>query len=429
MPEPKGTNDLGSKEIFEQREIYKEAYPTGDEFYSKTSPIDLWNDHKLLYGRVDTCGNPVFLRQLKLLEIASGDDGPMFVADVVGEAYEEMQGQILKAQRLNRLDVENSKIFPLEPVRTWKSIHQDYHKYLLTMYRVFITSYLNQEVDRRVVDYNTFEKEFLKFYETIKDKFIFTRTAYITSRLTSPLMSGLAMEFSDADHGNDKLKYDSYIQDPAFNFYRDITRRYGFVIDKNAPWRIIADIGSEPMAMRIKEKGSKNLEEFFENYYYSAHRTDVDAIAGYMHKMWDTFAALNPLFIKLRLSNCGPEVITETIHRRRISLNDFKVRYKYRYWLKLYIKIRNIETNKNLPEQQIKLVTKNALDLYNYKGKNEALDYIQKVFAGFANQTRETKLLTEQEIVATIQEAQTQVMTPTVSPTVINEFAEVIPEY
>jgi len=152
-----------------------------------------------------------------------------------------------------------------------------------------------------------------------------------------------------------------------------------------------------------------------------------------MHKMWDTFAAANPLFTSPRLSKCGPEVLTEINRRKRISLNDFKIRYKHRHWLKLYIKIRNIETNKYLPEQQIKLVTKNALDLHNYKGKIEALDYVQKVFAGFVGQIGETKVLTEQEIVATIQEAQTQVMTPTVSPTVsptvINEFAEVIPEY
>jgi len=425
MSEPNATNDLGTKEIFEKREVYKKAYPTEDEFYSKTTPIDLWNDYKLLYGRINVCGDPIFLRQEKLLEIANDSEGPMFVADIATEAYEEMRGQILKAQRLKRLDMENSKIFPLKPVRTWKSIHQEYHEYLLTMYRVFTAGYLNQEIDRRITDYNTFEKEFLKFYKIIKDKFTFTRTAYITSRLTSPLMSGLVIEFSDADHGSDKLKYDSYIQDPAFNFYRDVTRRYGFVIDKNAPWRIIADIGSEPMTTRIKEKGSKNLQQFFENYYYTAHRMDIDAIIGYMHKMWDTFAAANPLSVNPRLSNCGPEVLTDVNRRKRISLNDFKIRYKHRHWLKLYIKIRNIETNKDLPEQQIKLVTKNALDLHNYKGKIEALDYVQKVFAGFVGQIGETKVLTEQEIVATIQEVQTQTMTTTV----LNEFAEVIPEY
>ena len=402
MAKPKGTNDLGSKEIFKEREIYKEVYPAKNE-----KPIDLWNDYKLLYGRVDVSGNPVFLRQEKLLEVASGPDGPMYVADIVTEAYEEMQGQILKATRLKRLDVENSKIFPLEPVRAWKSIHQEYHEYLLTIYRVFTAGYIDQEIDKRIVDYSTFEKEFLKFYTAIKDKFVFTRTAYITSRLTGPLMSGLAIEFSDADHGDDKLKYNSYIRDPSFNFYKNITKRYGFVIDKNAPWRIIADIESRPMAERIKSKiYTTNSQKFFENYYHAAHRMDINTIAGYMHKMWDTFVALNPLFICPRLSNDGLEIVTDTIQRQRISLNDFKTQYNYQYWLKLYIKLRNIETNKNLSEHQIRFVTKNATDLLNYKGEIEALDYIQKVFGGFKNQIREIKLLTEQEIVDTIQEIQ-----------------------
>ena len=91
-----------------------------------------------------------------------------------------------------------------------------------------------------------------------------------------------------------------------------------------------------------------------------------------------------------------------------MSINNFKAQYDDRHWLKLYIEIRNIETNKNLPQNQMDLIIKNALDLHKYKSKISALDYIQGVFGGFSDQISKIKSLTEQEIVATIQNVQSQ---------------------
>jgi hypothetical protein len=132
---------------------------------------------------------------------------------------------------------------------------------------------------------------------------------------------------------------------------------------------------------------------------------------AYMHKMWDSFALLYPVIVKPRLSRCGEGVVSDTIHRQRISLRGFKNKYRRNHWLKFYIRLRNMETHKNLSNQQLKLVIKNALDIFKYKGYNEALDYTQQIFGGFNDQIRETKPLTEQEIIATIQDIQTGIST------------------
>ena len=427
MAIPKGKNNLGAKKLFQERELYDKEYPVKDHL--NINPIDLWNDHKLLYGRVDLCGNPIYLHEGKLREISSGDTGPIFTVDIVEEAFQDIQNSISKAVLLNRLDVENSKIFPLKPVRTWRSPRADYHEYMNTMYSAFVTGFVDATIDKRIVDYDSFEKEFLAFYKLIHNKFIFTFTGFITSKEVSPLISGLMIEFSDSDHGNDTIKYKKYIQDPDFNFYKDIIKRHGFVIDKHAPWRIIADLESPPIKGRIDEtfyenqgmekpgRGLVNLNGFFKNYYLPANYLDLNNMIIYMHKMWDSFAALNPVITNPLLSNCGPGVVPSTIQRQRISLGGFKNRYGRKHWLKFYIKIRNIETQKNLPDQQLKLVIKNALDIFKYKGykvdlntgfviTDKALDYIQQIFGGFNNQTRETKPLTEQEIIATINNIQ-----------------------
>ena len=80
-----------------------------------------------------------------------------------------------------------------------------------------------------------------------------------------------------------------------------------------------------------------------------------------------------------------------------------------RFMTKLYIQIRNLESKKDLSENQINLITKNALQTMKYKGYDSAIDYVQSIFGGFSDQIRQTKPLTDEEVVATMQSVQNQV--------------------
>jgi len=404
MSKPRGSNESSSKEIFEQREVYKDLYPTED-----INPIDLWGDHKILYGRVDICGTPIFLNETSLTQLSDDNGEPLFVVDIVQEALEDVNATIAKAELLGRIDTKNSKIFPLKPAKAFKSVHQEYHSYFETMFQVFNSSFINPVVDKKIVNYNSFEKQFMAFYKMIRNDFVFTRSTYITSKRSNPLMSGLIVEFAEDDHSDDKIKYKKYIRDVEFSFYRDTMKRYGFVVDKNAPWRVIADLESEPMKVRMNSRGSQNLNEYFEKNYYKAHKKDIEALAGYMWQIWSTFVALSPVVTNARLSQCGPGVVSDIIQRQRLSINEFKNIYGMNHWLKLYIQIRNLESKKDLHENQIKLITKNALQTMKYKGYDPAIDYVQSIFGGFSDQIRQTKPLTDEEVVATIQSVQNQV--------------------
>ena len=404
MSKPRGSNESSSKEIFEQREVYGDSYPTED-----INPIDLWGDHKILYGRVDVCGNPIFLNETSLTQLSNDSGEALFVVDIVQEALEDVNATITKAELLNRLDTKNSKIFPLKPARAFKSVHQEYHSYFETMLQVFNTSFINPVIDKKIINYNSFEKQFVAFYKMIRNDFVFTRSAYITSRRSSPLMSGLIIEFAEDAHDDDKIKYKKYIRDVEFNFYRDTMKRYGFVVDKNAPWRVIADLESEPMKEKIRSRGIQSLNEYFEKNYYKAHRKDVEAIAGYMWQLWSTYVALNPVVTDAQLCQRGPGVVSNTIQRQRMSIDEFRNIYGMNHWTKLYIQIRNLESKKDLPENQLSLITKNALEIMKYKGFEPAIDYVQSIFGGFNDEIRETKPLTDEEVAATIRSVQSQV--------------------
>ena len=154
----------------------------------------------------------------------------------------------------------------------------------------------------------------------------------------------------------------------------------------------------------LKARGYNTVKEYFKNYYYSSHRIDIDTIRGYMHKLYDSYVALNRTVYKPRISQCtGPSCIAEVIQRRRMPLNDFKNKYNDEHWYKFYVKIRNMETNKNFNDKQLDLITKNALRTRKYKGNKMALDYVQSVFRGFDGQVFATNVLTDKEVTDTIQ--------------------------
>ena len=397
---PKGNNDSSSKTIFKERTLYDELYSTGEE--NNINPIDLWGDHKLLYGRVDYCGNPIFLNENKLVELPNEDD-VYLTTDIVADAYKKVKDTIGKSQLLNRIN-PGSKILPLKVKRSFISVHQDYHRTLEAINRIFNSGYVSHEVDRKIVNYATFEREFINFYPLVSNRISFTRTSFITSQRSSPLLSGLMLEFDDGGHDEDKLKYEKYIKDPEFKFYSDTLKRYGFVLDKNAPWRAILDLESPPVMEMLKARGYNTVKEYFKNYYYSSHRVDLQTIKNYMHKLYDSYVALNPTVTRPRLSQCtGPSIVSEVVQRRRMSLNDFKKKYNDEHWYKFYVKIRNMETNKNFNDKQLDLITKNALRTRKYKGNKMALDYVQSVFRGFDGQVFATNVLTDKEVTDTIQ--------------------------
>ena len=66
------------------------------------------------------------------------------------------------------------------------------------------------------------------------------------TELLVALISGLMIQMLDNSHGQDGTR-DSWLEDPNFTFYTNLARQLGFLVDKHAPWRLIANITSPNM--------------------------------------------------------------------------------------------------------------------------------------------------------------------------------------
>ena len=241
------TNDTDAIETFEQRLRYRE------EIFPEASPyffFNFWQEDRY-YGRINHLGNSVILREDRLKQLKYCDSPtPLFVFNFVADAWrdfvEKIRDEIIQQRIPNSGPYAN-----MSAKKAWQSIPTQYYDYMINnVYPVLSDTFLGIMGDnnQRVRDFDSFLNVFTEFSDLgIKRGTPFTLSGYIESILCSPLNSGLVIEISDADHSADFSKCDEFIYDQNYEAIIRIASNYGFVIDKNAPWRFVADIRSPAM--------------------------------------------------------------------------------------------------------------------------------------------------------------------------------------
>ncbi len=57
--------------------------------------------------------------------------------------------------------------------------------------------------------------------------------------------------------------------------------QFGFVVDKNAPWRIYADLDSPAMQVYMDSYGIDDVNHVFRSAYYKTYLTDMEVLKTY----------------------------------------------------------------------------------------------------------------------------------------------------
>ncbi|MEK9694543.1 MAG: hypothetical protein VW270_02200 [Candidatus Poseidoniales archaeon] len=241
------SNETDAIETFENRLRYRE------EIFPDSSPFSFFNfwQEDRYYGRINHLGNAVVLREdrLKQLKYCDSPD-PLFAFNFVADAWsdfvEKVRDEVIQGRIPNSGPYAN-----MAAKKSWQSIPTQYYDHMINnVYPVLTDTYLGiiGNNNKRVRDFDTFLEVFTEFSEVgLTRGAPITLCGYIESILCSPLNSGLVIEISDADHSSDYSKCDEFLFDQNYEVTIRLASNYGFVIDKNAPWRFVADIRSPAM--------------------------------------------------------------------------------------------------------------------------------------------------------------------------------------
>ena len=168
------------------------------------------------------------------------------------------------------------------------------------------------------------------------------------------------------------------------------------MIDVNAPWRIIADLGSPYMQEMMENRGS-TIDSLFETAYETTYQEDYEVLQNFMIFSYNRWVANNSYSKTVRVANDG-----KLIHRgqRRYSTTkeeETKELHNER-WIAAYVKIRNIECSSPWPELRVQTVISKASQINQYISLDKALDYVNNELREFNMTAHDFKFNDEPEI-------------------------------
>ena len=392
------------------------AYPT-----EGVRPIDLYYD-KQFYGRVDESQNAVYIPDFSMLGqlIAPSSTTPLFALDFVAKAFNDLRRHYSKAVAFGRVG-ESTYLNKLEAKKGLVDPNIEYRNYLDVYFSSFHSQLIRTKKEQNVVKFGDYVAEFIAYVMERTAEFPFTRTKFIKSNNSSIATTGLAIQVSLLKPS--LVNKDAWIEDSNFDFYRNAAALFGFMVDENRPWTLIADVSSlemqqhwvdvqEPTAEDIYLGRAQGLSDkeiitalrietpinglkydpgsssnLFERYYVKSHLVDADEIRDNLVRYYNEFVGSFPdrvMSVEKKCEAFSASTLptrVEKIRTPRLEANaqEIKDQSSMAYWMELCFLIRLGEEKLFLNKSKYNALMKNANQLLKKKlDKNSAMSYLNK---------------------------------------------------
>ena len=327
------------------------------------------------YGCVNTNYDAVFPSEAYLKQVRPATDTIMAI-NFVTDAFKDFASRIKQSIFVKKVDREESFLEGWAARRAWASPHALYHDHMETVYDAFFYSIPNSE-DQKITNFSSFIKVFRRVIVTLLNEGYWiplTRSEYILSRHATPRVSGLGIETAELDHSIDVIK-EKYLTDRNFEYYKNTAVQFGFMVDKNAPWRLIANLTSPMMEKYMSVYGitADTLlglpEEVFSTSYYKAYESDIDSLKEYMRIFYNTYVTTRP-----------ETKVNGNVVVRSPALWDWNelrgARYNQKYWLEYYLYIRSKEAKIDWEDYVFKKKHRKIVHIQKRLDYSSALSYI-----------------------------------------------------
>lgn len=369
MSDFKAKNSISLQDLFTERVLYDAEFllPRGrsDSFVDFKGIKNYWERENLLYGKVNTRLNPISVKKVTLESFVDGDQTFFALPEVV-EAYRDMKR--LFVQRSSTGYIADDPYLNVPVVKkAFVNADTQYNIYITNIMEDFNSFILKSEKSNDVVDIKVYAKMFFKrFFESTTASFL-TRSAYYLSPEVSSLSSGLSLEISDLDPSDDSQK-EIFLDSLNFEFYREAAVNFGFLIDKNIPWRLNYDLSSPVNRDKLpRGKTESPVDAYLSRYFYEISTEDIDYIISSIVIGYNTFVDVKPI---RKEGSC--EFKREKLDKDYVISEVFGIPY----WIKKYVLIKNKECDNIYRPNELKKIIFNAIDL----PLDQSINYIKTKF-------------------------------------------------
>ena len=337
----KANNSLDILKLYEERTKYKEMVYT----YLQEKPIDflyentkyaLRNDlNETIYLLVDNTTR-ASLKQFPF----SSEEGAVFFVN----AFTDFRDHFLEKVRTSRLP-QLPILGELTVQKGFVNFADKYSRYLTGIKDFIIREFL---VEYKIYNFSDFMNAMTTFTKEYTQEFPITRSGFIDSKNCSVHISGLVADLSNQDCSRDSIKQ-SLLKSPTFQCYSEAATAYGLMIDKNAPWRLVADINSPKMREYILKYGDKSMttREILDfKFYTKPHFDDLNDMQDFFYSTYRNLVLAKPFEVEYN------GTVRKFIERESLVYWFDEEKYDSKFWLDMLFNTRLTESNISLSEEE-----------------------------------------------------------------------------
>jgi hypothetical protein len=350
--------------LYEQRLYYKYNF-----FSNIENKIDFWSQQRY-YGMLDKKAIPFYLDKQYLKSISTpsitNPTNKQLTLNIVSDSLKELFDEFRKADLYHQ--IPKSIYNPLKIKRSSLVFEDEYTNYFRQLLQIWYEQ-LKNKIDNEITTFDEFIRLFVDTFINIKA--IITQSSYLTSYLCSSSITGLSIELSDEKHDEDPKKINSFIKDQNFDFFVNTAGKYGFMVDKNAPWRLVYNLSSQYAVDKMNSYGIMDLDDLFSKYYVYPHLTEYTKLRDELVNFYSSKVKSKPMIQKSSYCHRTKGLIFETIQKSTETSKDDV------FWIQMYYFIRSKEEEIGMTQSQFDADLKKIAMTYNSSGVNPALEWIQ----------------------------------------------------
>jgi len=382
----KGKNGLSTKASFHQRKYYEfYALPKGENGRPYRYPfVNFDFAERCMYGRINRGHYSIQVDKANLVSLTSqtATTSDLRAINFVAAAFKGFVAEFKKAAIAGTIE-SDPYLYDIKPVRAHTDVDEIYTDYMSSIKGVFLNKFLTQERSEKIVDFDGFSKLFFEYvYEMSKTNPI-NKISYITSKYCGPMISGLSIDLTDLDASDDSDK-ELIINSNNFEFYQLVARKHGFSIDRNVPWRLTADIGSEAMLRYSSQFGASTDDAVLNNFFTVAGGKAITDLQKMAIDTYNSFVDSNPRLRVNKICKDG-KTVSKYYERSRVTIQDVISKYPTYFWLDKYVDIRYNEQKEPVSPGELSSIKKTVRKLLKTATIKSVLSYVNGVIKDYDN--------------------------------------------
>ncbi len=264
----------------------------------------------------------------------------------------------------------------LNVTKSSDDINVIYNKYSSDIYNIFTNTFLVDVPKHYIKNINDFMKYFISFVKIAAKNFPITRTSYLKSKKTSINISGLCFSFNEILNDSVISNVNNIMSYETFDFFVENSARFGFFVDRNFPFRIIADLKSPAMKKYMSYYSIFSDDFVYKNYFFRAENNDLNILKNMVLNYWNLYASENPTVVQYDdLGSCKKTFVS--VHNvSGINLDILESYYSNNWFLRLYSFIRILEEKINISQVRFDSIHKEAYNILSLYDEKQAIQYI-----------------------------------------------------